>query len=200
MLIAGWTNPYLEHGVSSLVWLVANVALWMVELNQWWRARRPGARKARRGNLWIPLACLVPGFALFFSAPTLFPGAAIRPAGGAFAIGLSIFVSGLVLRTWAMWTLGRYFTGVVLTSADQPVVTSGPYRFVRHPGYSGGLLEGLGAGLAFANWVGLAALLVSLAVALAYRIHVEEDALLADLPRAYEAYAAGHKRLIPFVW
>jgi protein-S-isoprenylcysteine O-methyltransferase Ste14 len=200
VLIAGWTNPYIQRGTTSLVWLLVNVALWLSELNVW-RHSRTGATRAGRGNLWIPLVCLAPGFAVFFLAPTIVPSADIRPAGIAFAVGIAILVVGLVLRAWAMKTLGRYFTGVVVTRAEQSVITNGPFRIVRHPGYSGGLLEGIGAGIAWGNWVGLAAcLLCSFAVAVSYRIRIEEDALLAAFPDAYTAYAATRKRLIPFLW
>jgi protein-S-isoprenylcysteine O-methyltransferase Ste14 len=199
VLIAAWTNPYIQRGTTSLVWLLVNVALWVSELNVW-RHSRTGATRAGRGNLWIPLACLAPGFVVFFLAPTIVPAAEIRPAGVAFAVGISILVLGLGLRSWAMRTLGRYFTGVVVTRADQPVITSGPFRVVRHPGYSGGLLEGIGAGIAWGNWVGLACLLLSFAVAVSYRIRIEEDALLAAFPDAYAAYASTRKRLIPYVW
>jgi protein-S-isoprenylcysteine O-methyltransferase Ste14 len=199
VLIASWTNPYIQRGTTSLAWLLLNVALWVSEVNVW-RHSRAGATPAGKGNLWIPLACLAPGVAVFFLAPTIVPSADIRPPGVAFSVGMSILIAGLVLRGWAMRALGRYFTGVVVTRPDQPVIMSGPFRIVRHPGYAGGLLEGIGAGIAWGNWVGLACLLLSFAVAVRYRIRVEEEALLAAFPAAYAAYAAGRKRLIPFVW
>jgi hypothetical protein len=125
VLIAGWTNPYIQRGTTSLAWLGVNVVLWVSEANVW-RHSRAGATKAGEGNLWIPLTCLVPGFAVFFLAPTIVPSADIRPAGVAFALGITILVAGLVLRSWAMRTLGRYFAGVVATRADEPVIISGP--------------------------------------------------------------------------
>jgi protein-S-isoprenylcysteine O-methyltransferase Ste14 len=176
-----------------------NVALWASELNVW-RHSRAGATKAGKGNLWIPLACLTPGFVLFFLAPTIVPAADIHPAEVAFVVGISILVAGLLLRGWAMKTLGRYFTGVVVTRPDQPVITTGPFRLVRHPGYTGGLMEGIGAGIAWGNWVGLACLVLSFAAAVSYRIRIEEEALLNVFPDAYTSYASNHKRLIPFVW
>jgi protein-S-isoprenylcysteine O-methyltransferase Ste14 len=101
---------------------------------------------------------------------------------------------------WSKVALGRYFTYTVQTSSDQPVITSGPYRFVRHPSYTGILLIAIGIGAALGNWLGLGALTLLTLVALAYRIHVEEIALLEDLGDRYRTYAEHHKRLIPFVW
>jgi protein-S-isoprenylcysteine O-methyltransferase Ste14 len=68
------------------------------------------------------------------------PAAAIRPAAVAAWIGLGIFWCGIALRLWSFRTLGRYFTVTVQTSGDQPVITSGPYRAIRHPSYAGILL------------------------------------------------------------
>ena len=56
-----------------------------------------------------------------------------------------------MLRGWSIMTLGEYFTGRVMVSADQPVITAGPYRVLRHPSYFGFLLCCAGAGLASAN-------------------------------------------------
>jgi protein-S-isoprenylcysteine O-methyltransferase Ste14 len=97
-------------------------------------------------------------------------------------------------------TLGRYFTFAVMTSPDQPVITSGPYRFVRHPGYTGVILVVLGAGLIAGNWLGLAGWALLVIAPLLYRIHIEENALLSALGDRYAAYAAHHKRLVPLVW
>jgi protein-S-isoprenylcysteine O-methyltransferase Ste14 len=57
-----------------------------------------------------------------------------------------------------------------------------------------------GIGLLLSNWLSLAALLLSSVIGLLYRIHVEEAALAATVGDAYRSYAAGHKRLLPFLW
>ena len=87
--------------------------------------------------------------------PRIVPAAAIRPGAVAFAIGLVILLAGLVLRGWSIKTLGTYFTASVKVSPDQPVITAGPYRVLRHPSYTGLLLAMTGVGLASANWAGL---------------------------------------------
>ena len=126
-------------------------------------------------------------------APGLAPAAAIRPTGVAFAIGIATYLAGFAMRRWSEMTLGRYFTFTVMTSADQPVITSGPYRFVRHPGYAGVLLVVLGSGLVTGNWIGLAAWTLLVMAPLLYRIHVEEDALQTALGDRYRTYASGDK-------
>ena len=59
---------------------------------------------------------------------------------------MAILVAGLVLRGWSFKTLGEYFTFTVMVSSDQPVITAGPYRLLRHPSYTGILLACAGAG------------------------------------------------------
>ena len=111
-----------------------------------------------------------------------------------------ILVAGLVLRGWSFKALGKYFTFTVMVSTDQPVITTGPYRMLRHPSYTGLLLACTGVGLASANWAGLAAMaLLPLAVIL-WRIHIEENALMTTLGDLYRGYASQHKRLVPLIW
>src|SRR5690349_11491363 len=112
-----------------------------------------------------------------------------------------MIVGGVALWAWCFRTLGHYFTLTVQTSADQPVITAGPYRVLRHPSYAGLLLALLGvATVAMRNWLSLLVVAVAVGGGLAYRIRVEERALLRDLGADYRAYAATHKRLVPFVW
>jgi protein-S-isoprenylcysteine O-methyltransferase Ste14 len=87
-----------------------------------------------------------------------------------------------------------------MVSPDQPVVTNGPYRMVRHPAYAGGLLICIGVGLMSANWVGLAAMTLLPLAVIVWRIHIEENALLTTLDGRYRSYASHHKRLVPLIW
>ncbi len=114
--------------------------------------------------------------------------------------GLGLLWAARALRQWSFWTLGRYFTFTVQTSSDQAVITSGPYRFVRHPAYSALLLAAAAGGLYVGNWLSLVALVAAVTAGLVYRITVEERALSNDVGAAYREYAATHKRLVPFVW
>jgi protein-S-isoprenylcysteine O-methyltransferase Ste14 len=96
--------------------------------------------------------------------------------------------------------LGRYFTFTVMTSADQPVIATGPYRVQRYPSYAGILLILAGISLSYRNWLSLDALIFLPLIGFVNRIHVEEAALSATLGAAYATYASGRKRLIPFAW
>ncbi len=116
------------------------------------------------------------------------------------ATGFALFVAGLALRWYSMRYLGRLFTFDVAVAADHRVVDTGPYRLVRHPAYTGSLLSFVGLGLYAGNALALPLLLVPIALALRYRIGVEEAALTSALGPRYADYAARTRRLVPFVY
>jgi protein-S-isoprenylcysteine O-methyltransferase Ste14 len=113
------------------------------------------------------------------------------------AVGMIVFLLGLAFAVWARIHLGRNW-GMPMTQKDQPeLVTSGPYRFVRHPIYSGVLLGLLGTALATSLYF-----LIALGIVGAYFLYsasVEERLLAKTFPTAYRTYRAHTKMLIPFV-
>jgi protein-S-isoprenylcysteine O-methyltransferase Ste14 len=112
------------------------------------------------------------------------------------AVGVVLFLAGLSLAVWARIYLGRNW-GMPMTEKEEPeLVTSGPYRFIRHPIYSGILLGILGTALA-TNLYWLIGLVV-VGAYFVYSAHVEERLLTTSLP-AYAGYRAKTKMLIPFV-
>lgn len=113
-------------------------------------------------------------------------------------LGLALAIAGIALRWWAVLTLGRFFTTRVMTRSDQTVVTSGPYRWVRHPSYTGALLTVLGILMCTTNWLSIACFVIALP-GFAYRIRVEERALETALGEPYREYMQRTKRLVPFV-
>jgi protein-S-isoprenylcysteine O-methyltransferase len=96
--------------------------------------------------------------------------------------------------------LGRYYTSTLRHAEDQPIVASGPYRLLRHPGYAGLLLACVGAGLATANWAVTLATALLMVVAYRYRIAAEEAMLLEAFGARYKEYMARTWRLIPYVY
>jgi protein-S-isoprenylcysteine O-methyltransferase Ste14 len=115
-----------------------------------------------------------------------------------FGLGVALALIGIALRWYAVLSLGRFFTTRVSTRSDQTVVQRGPYRFVRHPSYTGALLTVLGVLLCQTSWLSLAAFLVAVP-GFAYRIRVEEQVLMTALGEPYRDYMRRTKRLIPFV-
>jgi len=117
-----------------------------------------------------------------------------------YAVGVALFVIGLGLRWYAIIHLGRFFTVNVAIQNDHRVVSSGPYRLVRHPSYLGALLAFLGLGVCFINLISFAIIVVPITAAFIYRIRIEESALMESLGTNYREYAARTKRLIPFIY
>ena len=192
--------PYVQQVAAAGVVLEVSVGAFVAgEISQVWRGRRGSTRADVFAE--VAFRAMFVGAILMLAA-----GHAVAPdavvGGGAWGFGLGTVIGwlGLLLRWWSFVSLGRYFTLVVGTSEGQPVVDRGPYRVLRHPSYSGLLVAFLGGGLMRGNWVGAAGSAAVLAVALVYRIRVEERALDAALGNAYRDFAARRARLVPFLW
>jgi protein-S-isoprenylcysteine O-methyltransferase Ste14 len=69
--------------------------------------------------------------------------------------GVAVLAVGLALRAWGMTTLGASYTRTLRTAGDQRLVQDGPYRLIRHPGYSGSLLVWVGYSLGLGSWIAL---------------------------------------------
>jgi protein-S-isoprenylcysteine O-methyltransferase Ste14 len=165
--------------VLGVIWLIAGVAA------------KPGSRGRRS---WLSavlvmavvvlLRVLKPG-GLVVRSPIL-----VYPGGVVFAIGLA-------LALWARLAIGRNW-GMPKTLKDEPeLVTSGPYRFVRHPIYTGFLLAMLGSALATSLYW-----LIVLVIIGGYFVHsarVEERLMTASFPDTYPGYRERTKMLIPFL-
>jgi protein-S-isoprenylcysteine O-methyltransferase Ste14 len=114
-------------------------------------------------------------------------------------VGLGLEVAGLGLRAWSMRTLGDSYTRTLRVKGAQQVVDTGPYRFVRHPGYAGSLLIWTGFALTSRSFPVVEVVGGLLGLAYHRRVAAEEALLRRDLP-GYQAYSKRTKRLIPFVW
>lgn len=106
---------------------------------------------------------------------------------------------GIALRLYAATTLGVYFTTTVATVHEHHLVSQGPYRYIRHPSYTGFLLILAGFGLCFANWLSPLIMVGVALIGFAYRIRVEERLLQEQLGQPYRTYMGRTKRLIPYV-
>jgi protein-S-isoprenylcysteine O-methyltransferase Ste14 len=191
--------PYEELSNSAhLVFLVSLGAFAAGELLQAFRSRRGAMRVDMRAEILFRVMFFA-GILLLPLSRTVAPGAVI---GGAapFWTGVLLGWFGALLRWWSFASLGRYFTVVVMTSADQPIMERGPYRLLRHPSYSGLLLVFGGTAIMAGNWLGVASAVVVVLAALIYRLRIEERALTAALGDRYRQFAARRARLIPYVW
>ena len=113
---------------------------------------------------------------------------------------LLFFTAGIALRWWSIVTLGRFFTVDVQIAPDQELVERGPFRWVRHPSYTGVLLAFVGFALSLANFMSLLVILIPISAAFVRRMNVEEQALTRALGDRYLNYMGRTKRLVPGVY
>ena len=112
--------------------------------------------------------------------------------------GLVLFGTGLGTAVWARLHIGQNW-GTPMSTKDNPeLVTTGPYRYVRHPIYSGILVAVAGTAVAL-SWSWLLAFVLA-AVYFVYSATVEERMLTAQFPEDYPAYKHSSKMLVPFIF
>ena len=116
-----------------------------------------------------------------------------------FIVGVLMVFLGSLLRRYCWRTLGDYFTGDVKARSDQPVIRSGPYRFVRHPSYTAAMMMFVGIGLSLGSWVSLVLITIATIAAYGYRVAVEERALVGAIGEPYRVYMKERKRFIPYI-
>lgn len=113
-------------------------------------------------------------------------------------IGLALFLSGLAVALWARRYLGRNWGSPMSEKVDPELVTTGPYRSVRHPIYSGIILAMLGTAVAVSwYWLIIVGLMGGYFV---YSATVEERYMTGRFPDLYPDYKRSTKMLVPFVF
>jgi protein-S-isoprenylcysteine O-methyltransferase Ste14 len=193
--------PFVSAIYAVIFW--ATYIIWIIPEMIASRRKAPqlSSKSKDRGSYLLLMMLLWIGIASDFTLCFLMPQAAIRTDRVAvFYIGIGLMFAGMALRLYSMTLLGRYFTFEVAVHTDQPVIEAGPYRYIRHPSYTGALITITGLGLALGNWAGLIALLGCMVVAYGYRIPIEESALVDALGEPYKRYIRRTYRLIPYIF
>jgi protein-S-isoprenylcysteine O-methyltransferase Ste14 len=182
--------------VVGVVLTVCWLAFWI-----FWLAAATGAKASRRGLGWrrfagARVALLI---VIVFLARDL--GFRARPTSASpvlAGIGLALFAAGLALAIWARLYIGRNW-GMPMTRREEPeLVTTGPYRKVRHPIYSGIILALVGTTLATTLYALIAVVVVG--GYFIYSATQEETFLAQEFPDSYPAYKHSTKMLIPYLF
>jgi protein-S-isoprenylcysteine O-methyltransferase Ste14 len=179
----------------GLVYLISELLLTVTRRSR----SKTGTKQDRStlGIIWLVIAVSI--MAGVFVAQN-FRVAALPHGRLLVSAAVVLFVAGLILRWWAIITLGRFFTVDVTTEKDHELVERGPFCIVRHPSYTGVLLAFVGLGLSLRNWAALIVILLPIGAAFIHRMNVEEEALSQALGRRYTDYMKRTKRLVPFVY
>jgi protein-S-isoprenylcysteine O-methyltransferase Ste14 len=113
--------------------------------------------------------------------------------------GLALVVVGIAFALWAIATLGRHYDLELEIHRDHELVRAGPYRFVRHPVYTGLALHFVGACLATGNLLLIAGTLFVAFPAFYVRARTEERLLRERFGAAYDDYAREVGMLVPLL-
>jgi protein-S-isoprenylcysteine O-methyltransferase Ste14 len=178
--------------------------IWLGWMGYWWAAAHNVKTTSRRESLRSRLSHIVPlALAAILLAlprsPVPVLGEHFVPVGfWPFWAGAVLTLAGMLFSVSARVHLGRNWSGTVTIKQDHELITSGPYRFVRHPIYTGLLLAFIGTALALAEWRGV------LAVALAFwalwrKLRIEEQWMRKQFGVAYDEYAHRVAALVPHI-
>jgi protein-S-isoprenylcysteine O-methyltransferase Ste14 len=176
--------------------LKSSIAIAWIIFWVYWLACAFGAKEGRGSRRRIPLTGLTT-LAVILLVRVFRGGSLVVQSPVLGAIGAVVFASGIALAIWARVQLGRNWGMPMTQKAEPELVTSGPYRFVRHPIYSG-LLAGLLGTALVNNLIGLIIVAI-LGGYFYYCASVEEKNLTATFPTTYPEYRTKTKMLIPFV-
>ena len=132
--------------------------------------------------------------AIYFRGDEAFRWDAISTAA------LVMIIAGFALRTWAIVTLGRYFTWFITVYDDHQVIRSGPFRVIRHPAYAGAWVLFVGTPLLLHAWVAVALSAVFQLFAYVRRIRYEEAMMVERLGEPYQRYKREVRALVPLFW
>ena len=178
-----------------IAWVVGEVIIAVAT-----RTRGSQGKVQDRGTqfmLWIVIAACFTGagFAGALQAADIsFSHSTLRAAA------LALLIAGLLVRAIAIFTLGRAFSANVAIRSAQTIQRSGLYGVIRHPSYLGMEMIFMATGLHSHNWASLAIVFIPPTLAVLYRIHIEETALLGAFGPDYEDYMRTTKRLIPSIY
>ena len=182
----------------SLVWLVvrAMAVAWIMPPNPYSRGREETFQRER-----VSLRALAALILVLYILPPLCDrhGWLILGGNGWRWLGLAMDVVGTVVAAWAPYHQGRWFSGYVTLQDGHQLVTDGPFALMRHPRYTGMVLESVGVALIHGA---LPAVLLNglLAALLVKRAGLEERLLATEFGDAWTAYAARTRRFLPGIW
>jgi protein-S-isoprenylcysteine O-methyltransferase Ste14 len=152
-----------------------------------------------KSSLWWLYGLITLGYALSFSIGATKIGR-INAWNTFFAIGMALFVIGLMIRIHSLLTLKQYFTYSVAKVENHKIIETGLYKFIRHPGYLGQLIIFIGISTSMSNWLAILAMMIPVTIGYLYRISVEERFMIEQMGEDYLNYQKRTKRLIPMIY
>lgn len=112
-------------------------------------------------------------------------------------LAIPLLILGTLTREWAIFLLGPFFSRSVKIEQGHRLIEAGPFRWIRHPAYTGMLIMDSAIVLGIGTWAGAGFMLLIMLSATLYRIRVEENALVQAFGDEYRAYMKRTWRLLP---
>jgi protein-S-isoprenylcysteine O-methyltransferase Ste14 len=179
--------------------------LWLAWIVYWAISALRTRAVRRRESTGLHLSHTLPlllGIALLVT-PRWLPGGlsehALPRTDLSYWLGVTLLVAGLALSVWARHHIAGWWSSAVTLKRDHELIRTGPYRWVRHPIYSGLLLGLLGTAITAGEWRSFLGVLV-IAAAFRRKIAIEERFLTDAFPEDYARYRAEVATLLPFLY
>jgi protein-S-isoprenylcysteine O-methyltransferase len=191
------TYPSLIYAIAFTI----SFCCWFL-FEVWVYSRDRGmARRDSRGSGLTVVIALAIGITLALNMPGIAPVFNIRGHFTVyFVLGIVLLWAGILFRFWSIQTLGRLFSTRLVIQERHQLITTGPYKYLRNPSYTGALVTFIGFGLGVGNWLSAAVLLFAGLMAYVWRIRDEERMLFEQFGQTFEEYKRRTWALIPFVW
>ena len=177
------------------------LTLWLILVAYWISAAWGNKPTVYRVNpTWriLFIAACVALIVLFRAYPGYFGHRIVSFSDERCWIGIGICAAGVAFAIWARRTLGRNWSGNPTIKEGHELIETGPYRFVRHPIYTGILVASVGTAVGVTR-VRELVLLVFVAVSLWLKLKIEESLMTRQFPQTYPEYKRRTKALIPYI-
>ncbi len=194
-----WINIWIYVGLATLTSVLVFIFVVRVNPSLYNERGNPRENTQKWDLIWIRIYGLISYLSIIIAGLDKKNSWSSLGNGWIFPGGILIILSG-VLSTWAM-AENNYFSSVVRIQNDrgQTVVNSGPYQYIRHPGYLGAILYYIGTPMVLDSWVSFFPVLIII-IGFIIRTHFEEKILKEELD-GYGRYTQKVKyRLIPGIW
>jgi protein-S-isoprenylcysteine O-methyltransferase Ste14 len=180
--------------------------LWIAWLVYWGLSAANVKPAVRHESKWARASYIIPILiaSILLSIPPMARGGFLfsrflPPGVDGYWAGVILIAAGLGFSVWARQHLGRNWSGTVQVKQDHQLICDGPYRFVRHPIYTGILVAFLGTAVVVGQWCGILAVLIAL-VSFWRKLTLEERFMRETFGSAYEEYRARTAALIPYLF
>jgi protein-S-isoprenylcysteine O-methyltransferase Ste14 len=190
-------KPELIVHFKNIIIIVANILVWLTQPT--FNAEETKANQSKDKN------------SIFLIVGMLFPSLLIPILIWAYTYteqqqntlsisGIILIVTGIIFRIWSIYTLGKNFTAAVMFKEKHQLITTGPYRFLRHPSYTGAFFAIIGCAFLLETYLGALIAAACMFTAYYFRITAEEKALVDFFGNDYKELQKRTYKMIPFIW